>query len=399
MSVVSAIFFGLTPALQIARQRQHKTTARQILVTAQVAASCVLLIVAGLLVRASHHALYTNPGFGYERLISIDPQLAQHGYSAAAAKIYLVQMQARLLAVPGVRSVSLVLLPPLGHTVSRENRSVNGHALLMYPNWVEPGFFQTMQIPILLGRTFFPGEKNAVIVSQSFARQQWPGQNPLGKPLGDGKLKDKVVGVVGDAHLNALSDDDAIEQYWPATPEQMPSLVVIARMAGALDTLPNTARAISENLDPKLFPEIRQIKALYRENVQQVEQVASVVTIIGLVAVALATVGVVGLASFTVWQKTREIAIRVALGARRATILKMILQQFSYPVVVGLSVGTGVAAAASKILRRALYGISNLDPIGYSGAILLLLAILLFAALLPSLRALRVNIAKALHYE
>ncbi len=399
LTFLSVLFFGLTPALQIARQRQHKTTARQILVTAQLAASCVLLIVAGLLVRAAHHALESNPGFGYERLVSVDPQLGQHGYSAGAAKAYLDQMETRLLAVPGVRSVSLVLLPPLGHTVSRNRREVDGRTLMMYPNWVTPGFFRTMQIPILMGRTFYPGEKHAVIVSNSFARKQWPGQNPLGKSVGDGASKDTVVGVVGDAHLNALSDDDAVEQYWPAAREQMPGMVVMVRTAGGANRLPIIAKSISENLDPKLFPEIRQIRLLYRNNVLLVEQAATVVTLIGLVAVMLAGVGVFGLVSFTVRQKTREIAICIALGASRAKVLKMILSQFSWPVAVGLSVGTGFAAGTSGILRRALYGISNLDPIGYSAAIAALLAILVIAALLPARRALRVNVSRALHYE
>src|SRR3984957_9834809 len=167
ITFLSTLFFGLTPALQIARQRQHKTTARHILVGAQVAGSCVLLIVASLLVRATHHALFTEPGFGYERLVSIDAQLGQYGYSANAAKVYLDEMEVRLTAVPGVRSVSLVLLPPLGHSVSRETRNVNGESVMVYPNWVSPEFFQTMQIPMLLGRTFQSGDRNVVVVSQS----------------------------------------------------------------------------------------------------------------------------------------------------------------------------------------------------------------------------------------
>jgi len=399
MTFVSAIFFGLAPALQVARQRQHKTTARQILVAAQVAASCVLLIVSGLLVRAAHHALYTDPGFGYERLVSVDAQLGQHGYSAGAAQAYLDQMQARLLAVPGVRSVSLVALPPLGHTVSREDREIGGRKMMLYPNWVTPGFFQTMQIPMLLGRTFSPGDKNVVVVSQLFARTQWPGQNPLGKQVGDGERKDTVIGVVGDAHLNALSDDDATEQYWPAAQDQMPGMVLIVRMAGVVDSLPVAAKAISESIDPKLFPEIRRIKSLYRDNILQVERLAGVMTLIGLVAVILAGVGVIGLVTFTVAQKTKEIGIRIALGASRSDVLQAILQQFFWPVLVGLIVGAGSAAAASKVLRGALYGISNLDPAGYAGAIGVLLAFLAIAALLPARRALRINVAKALHYE
>ncbi len=399
LTFVSTIFFGLTPALQIARQRQHKTTARHILIATQIAGSCVLLIVAGLLVRAAHHALYTNPGFGYERLVSIDAQLGQHGYTAGAANTYLDRLQERISAVPKVRSVSLVLLPPLGHAVSREKREIDGRTIMLYPNWVSPRFFQTMQIPMLLGRTFHEGETNVVIVSNSFARRQWPGQSPLGKLIGDGKLKDRVVGVVGDAHVNALSDDDAVEQYWPPGPDQMPGMVVMARTAGSVESLPSIARSISESLDPKLFPEIRQIKSLYADNVRIIEMTAGAITLGGFVALVLAGVGLIGLVSFTVSQKTKEIAIRTALGATGRNVLSVLLRQFFWPICLGLLIGTAATAFSSQVLRRALFGISNLDPIGYMGAIGFLLTTLALATLLPARRALQLNVSKALRYE
>ena len=399
ITFVATVLFGFTPALQIARQRQHKTRARQILVGAQVAASCVLLIVASLLVRATQHALYTDPGFGYERLVSIDAQLRQHGYNAGAAKAYLDQVLARLTAVAGVRSVSLVLLPPLGHTVSREDREVDGKKVMLYPNWVSAGFFQTMQIPILLGRTFQAGEKNVVIVSDSFARREWPGQNPLGKLVDDGPVKEMVIGVAGDAHMNALSNDDAVEQYWPATPDQWPEMVVMVRMAGEVGGLPSAAKKICEGLDPKVFPEIREIKGLYAENVREIESVAGAVTLIGAVALVLAGVGLIGLVSLTVSQKTKEIAIRTALGASRKQVLRAILRQFVWPVSVGLLTGTGIACLSTQVLRRVLYGISNLDLIAYAWAVGLLLVGLGVATVLPARRALRLNVSRALHYE
>jgi predicted permease len=399
LTFVAALFFGLMPALQIARQRQHKSLARQILVGAQVAASCVLLIVAGLLVRATHHALYSDPGFGYQRLLTIDGHLGQHGYASAAAQSYLAQMQARLRAVPGVNSVALVKLPPLGHEVDRETTEINGHAVFMYPNWIEPGFFETMGIPVLVGRTFYPGEKKVVIVSQSFARQQWPGQNPVGQQMGDGPNKDTVVGVVGDARINALSDDDATEQYWPAQLDDMPGMVVIARTAGAPDSLAPVVKSISESLDPKLFPEIRQLKLLYLENVSGIEKTAMAVSLIGMVAVLVAGIGIIGLVAFTVSQRTKEIAIRIALGAKRVQVLTAVLRQFSWPVALGLVAGAGIAGAASKVLRRALYGVNNLDPLSYAGAVGVLALIILLAALLPARRALRLDLAKILHYE
>ena len=399
ITFVAALLFGLAPALQIAHQRQKKTTARQILLAAQVAASCVLLVVAALLLRAAQHALYTDPGFGYEQLLTIDPELGHHGYTPAAAKSYLGQMQIRLLASPGVRSVSMVLLPPLGHTVSNENREINGRQVLMYPNWVEPGFFNTMGIPLLLGRTFYPGEKNAVIVSQTMARRQWPGQNPLGQKLGDGDKKDTVIGVVGDAHINALSDDDAVEQYWSAQPENLPNMVLVARVSGQPGSLAPAAKAISESLDPKVFPEIRQLRLLYRENVKTIEQVAAIISLIGMVAVSLAGIGIIGLVAFSVSQRTKEIAIRIALGARPSAVLASVLRQFSWPVAIGLLAGGTFAALASRVLRIALYGVSNLDPASYAAALGMLIAMVLASSVLPARRALRLDLAKTLRYD
>jgi predicted permease len=399
ISVVAALFFGLTPALQIARQRQRKAIARQVLIGAQVAASSVLLIVAGLLVRASLHALYTDPGFGYEQLISVDPELGQHGYTPADAQAFLTQMQSRLLAVPGVKSVSLVKLPPLGHTISRMDTEIDGHSVAIYPNWVDSGFFRTMGIPLLLGRSFYAGERNAVIVSQSLARKQWPGQNPIGQKFKNGDDSFLVVGVAGNARVNAINDDDAVELYWPAQLADMADMVVMIKAAGEPGTLPPIVKSISASLDPKLFPETRQIKSLYHDNVLGVERVAMVVSLIGFVAVMVAGVGIIGLVSFSVSQRLKEIAIRLALGAKKVQVLVAVLHQFAWPIILGIVVGTGIAAAASKVLRRALYGVDNLDPASYIAAILVLLAIVGLAALLPTRRALHLDLAKILHYE
>jgi hypothetical protein len=351
-------------------------------------------------VRATQHALYTDPGFGYQQMLSIDPHLGRHGYAPAAAQAYFDQMQVRLRATPGVLSVSLVKLPPLGHEVDRETTEIAGHKVLIYPNWIEPGFFQTMNIPILLGRTFYPREKNAVIVSQSFALQQWPHQNPIGQRLGDDDAsKSIVVGVAGNAHINALSDDDATEQYWFAQPDDMPDMVVLARTAGAPDNLPSISKSISESLDPKIFPEIRQLKLLYHDNISGIEKAAMAVSLIGMIAVLVSGIGIIGLVAFTVSLRMKEIAIRIALGAKRAQVLSAVLRQFSWPVVLGLVAGTGIAAAASKVLRIALYGINNLDPLSYAGAIFVLISIITIAALLPARRALQMDLAKTLHYD
>lgn len=397
--LAAAAFFGLAPALQISRQRHHRTIIRQILVGCQIAASSVLLIVACLLVRATQHVLFADPGFGYEKTVSIDPQLDKHGYSEAAAKNYLEQFQNRVRSVPGVRAVALVQLPPMGHTVSRSDQIINGRKLAFYPNWVTPEYFETMQIPILLGRTFHPGEKNVALVSRTFAHLVWGNQNPIGQIIPDDDSKSVVIGVVGDAHVNALNDDDAVEGYWPAQPDNRAAMAVVARTAGPVSAILPEIRSIGEALDPKVLAEIRPLKQLYNAISLQIEQIAATVSLVGGVAVVLAAIGILGLVAFTMAQRTREIAIRLALGAPKSRLCAALLKQFTWPVITGLCVGVSLAMAGSQLLRAFLYGVSNLDPLGYAAGVILLLAVIAVAGLIPARRAMGLNVARALHHE
>ncbi|MFC5863491.1 ADOP family duplicated permease [Acidicapsa dinghuensis] len=398
-TVVASVSFGFMPAIQIARQKQHKTIARQILVGIQIAGSSVLMIIASLMMRAALHALYTDPGFGYEQIVSVDPHLSRHGYSNSSSQAYLAEMESRLRATPGVLSVSLVKMPPLGHVTDRETTEINNRKVMIYPNWIAPEFFQTMGIPMQLGRTFHPGEKNVVIVSQSFAREQWPGQNPLGQTVGDDPDKSTVIGVAGDAHINALNDDDAVEQYWPMQPGDMPDMVIILRAAGSPGSLTPTIKSIAGNLDQSVFPEIRQLKALYLQNVNGIEKVAGIISLVGMVAIAISAVGIIGLVAFVVTQRTKEIAIRIALGARPGAVLSAVLHQFLWPVAIGIFAGITLAAFGSKLLRMVLFGIDNLDPLSYITAIALIGIMIALAMLLPAARALRLQLATILRYE
>jgi predicted permease len=396
MALAAAIFFGLAPAWQIAWRRHRKTRARQVLVGAQIAASCVLLIVAGLLVRAVHHVMFTDPGFGYEQVLSIDPEMRSHGYTPVAAQSFLNELQSRLRAQPGVTSVSLVKLSLLGHSISRTGTDIGGHPVDVYPNWVTPEFFQTMGIPLLRGRTLLPGEKNAVIVSESLARQQWPGEDPLGKQFWQ---KDTVVGIAGNAHVNAMNDGDTVEVYWAAQPEDMAEMTLLVKTAGAPDGLPPKVKSITESIDPKLFPEIWLLKSAVHQNVQNFELAAAAVSVLGMAAVLLAAIGLLGLVAYSVSERTKEIAIRIALGAKPAHVLSAILRHFIWPIALGLLAGTGGAAVLSQILRKVLFGVSNLDPLSYVAAIAVLLAIAAVAALLPARGALRVDPTRALHCD
>ena len=159
-------------------------------------------------------------------------------------------------------------------------------------------------------------------------------------------------------------------------------------------------KSISESLDSKLFPEIRQLKTLCRDNVSGVEKVAAVVTLIGLVAVSLAGVGIISLVAFTISQRSKEIAIRLALGSPAIPAARIRrLRQYAWPVFLGAAGGLGLAAAFSRLLRFGLYGVNNLDPLSYVSAIAVLLAMVAFAAFLPARRALKLDVARALHQE
>jgi predicted permease len=396
MAVAAAVFFGLAQPPQISRRRRSKAIARQMLVGAQVAASCVLLIVAGLLVRATQHVMSTNPGFGYEKVLSIDPELASHGYSPIAAQAYMNELKDRLRAKPGVKSVSLSRMPPLGNVVSYMAIDIGGRPVNVYPNWVDPEFFQTMEIPLLRGRNLLAGEANAVIVSESLARKQWPGEDPIGRRLWQ---KDTVVGVAGNARLNAMNDGDTAEIYCAAQVADMPAMTLLVKAEGAAESLPPTVKSIAENIDPKVFPYIRLLKREFHRNVHQVEQAAMAVSLLGMSAVLLAGLGILGLVAYAVSERRKEIAIRIALGAQPAQVLSAVLRQFVWPVALGLMVGLAGAAALSQVLRRVLFGVSNLDPAGYIGGIGVLIAITTVAALLPGRRALHVDPIRALHCE
>jgi predicted permease len=398
MGFVAAILFGLLPTLQMIRRKKNRSLWHQFVVCAQVGASCVLLILAGLLVRATLHTLYSDPGFGYEQVLSIDPGMSGHGFASAQAQTYLDQLQDRLRTVPGVTFVSIARTPPLVNTmVMMTSIDVAGHRIIIYPNWVSPEFFQTMQIPLLRGRSFREGEKNAVILSESLARKRWPSEDPIGKQWE--KSKNVVIGVVGNTRAMELNNTDATEIYYPPNGDDSPAMSVLVRVAGDPSTLTPTIKALAGSIDTGLYPTITPLTAGFRKSVSQVELIATIVSLLGSIAIFLAVVGLLGLVSYAVSQRTKEIAIRLALGANRAEIFSAVLRRFAWPVLVGLIAGVTTTAGLAQVLRRVLYGVSGLDPISYMGAMAVLIAILTAAAVLPVSRAFQLDIARTLHFE
>jgi ABC-type antimicrobial peptide transport system permease subunit len=231
-----------------------------------------------------------------------------------------------------------------------------------------------------------------MIASESLGRSLWPGQDPLGKQFD----RRTVVGIAGSARQLALQDPDAVEGYFPVEVEHLPSMTVLVKTMGPVeDVLPSVA-SVARTLDPQLFPEARLLKTSYREKLRETEISALAVSLLGFSALLLACLGIVGLVAYSVAQRTKEIGIRMALGATASHVLSVVLRQLSRPIAGGLIVGVGAAGALSQILRRELYGVSNLDPTAYLAAVTVFVATATLAALWPARRALQVDPLRAL---
>jgi ABC-type antimicrobial peptide transport system permease subunit len=255
-----------------------------------------------------------------------------------------------------------------------------------------------MNIPLLRGRNLVRGETHAIIISESMARVAWPGQDALGGKFTMGEDY-VVVGIAGSARIVKLEDSDSVEVYLLMETADLPLAFVLVKTSGAPEDLARSAVLTAKGLDADTFPEIQLLKSEFRRKLRTAESSALVVSLLGSIAHLLACLGIVGVVAYAVSQRTKEIGIRMALGARPSHVLAIVLRQFSLPVTAGLVVGVGGAAALSQLLRRELYGISNLDPVTYLAAIGLFVVTVALAALLPARRALRVDPMRALRYD
>ena len=225
---LACMLAGLPPARQLARQKHHSTRARTLFMALQVVASCVLLVVSALLVRAMQIALNTDPGFDYRHTITIDPALYAHAFQPAAAKQYLERLEDRVRQVPGVESVTLVLNPPMGNRASIQRMS-GAVRFDVYLNQVRPEYFRTLGVPLLRGRDFTKDDHDVVVVSESYARRIWPGKDALQQLYELGKQKMPVIGIAGNAHSVGMRNGLSAEMYTPIKDEYIKEAAVLLR--------------------------------------------------------------------------------------------------------------------------------------------------------------------------
>jgi predicted permease len=399
---LASLLFGLAPAMHVTNPKVHTSSHRfrHALIVAQVAASCVLLIVAGLLVRGVNHVLTASPGFEYEHVVTIEPRLSLHGYGETAARAYIETLASRLKNVAGVESVSVTATPPLGNRASHFGLERPGQpSIEVSSHRVDTDFFSTMRIPLLAGRNFHPSEKNVAIVSESLARLRWPKENPVGQKLEIDGAANIVVGLVASARLVEPENSDAVELYRPIDASDLPGSAVLVRMAGPPEGFAPFVIAIAKDIDSGFTPEVETMKRSFVRKLESTQKIATSASVLGGVALLLACLGIAGTVAYAVSQRTKEIGIRMALGAAPRNVASSMLRKFVWPVAAGLAIGAGGAMAISQYLRNQLYGLSNLDPVSYVAALSLFAAAALLAAYFPMRRALRVDPLSALRAD
>jgi putative ABC transport system permease protein len=428
ISVATGIFFGLAPALSSAKLDLNEAlkgtaktaTARSGLrgafVVSQLALTLVLLIGAGLMTRSFIRLVNVKLGFNPKNVITMRVELPRSRYSKGdQRKQFFGQLLERAKSIPGVEAAGAISQLPLSgysmmgrFAIEGQPAPEPGKTKPLPIGIVTPEYFQAMQIPLVHGRLFNERDVDKMpevaIVNEAMARRFWPGENPIGKKIGalcdGGAVCRTVVGVVGDIRHEGLANEAQPEIYAPHEQVALPGMSLVLRSAGDPIALVPTIRAQVRALD-KDQP-VALVQTLEEHISQSVLQPRLMMTLLsgfaGL-ALVLAAVGVYAMMSYSVSQRRGEIGIRVALGAMKADILRLVVGQAAVLVAVALAIGLGLAFGATRLLSSLLYQVGIWDPLTFAAIAVLLAAVSVFAAWLPARRASKISPMIALRSE
>ena len=397
-TMLAALVFGLPPAFRLSSLVPRAGRARTIFLGAQVAVSCLLLVVSSLLVNSRQRLGATDPGFDYRHLVWIAPGLNAHGYGEPAAQAYLDQLRARIAAWPGVKATSQVWLGPWSDLHMGANWMGHQYA----GNRVDPQFLDTMGMHLVRGRNFGPREDTVAIISEATARVLWPDQDALGKSLPWDPPGQTVIGVVRNASTAYVGNPQPLEFYLQPSPSDAPESVLLVRVSDSPRDFARRLQETARGLDERLQPTVQVVTDTYDRELQRAAAALAVIGILGTVAILLSIIGLAGLAGYTVAQRTREIGVRIALGARGSHVARAILAPMSRPIVIGFVCGALGGSAVASLLRSGIPTMSGLnvfDPLPYVIAMAFFAAVVALSILAPIRRATGINPSQALQHE
>jgi predicted permease len=438
ISVFAGVLFGLAPALESSRSavasalKANAATApirsrrlRNFLIATQVAVSAVLVIAGSTLIHSAIRALRMDTGYDAAHVIDLGLQFPESAEYTADHKTALIRdLRGRLAAMPGVLDVTSARAPDDSEfrsaavSLNAEKPSPQNMKAYLFYTWIQPNYFQTLGIPMLLGHGFTAQAGQAepsIVVSESAANKLWPGQNPIGRtlrigtdgffhnagePLPDGPVW-RVIGVARDTRGVLLDGSDSAQIYLPLSDRYLQNYPLLVRTRSDAAQLISALGPVLGSVDPNLAARSSTLEQMLRETEPFLASTlaAAIASTTGILGLLLAAIGIYGTVSYIVVLRTREVGVRVALGAKKRDILALILSESTRPVFAGLSAGVVLASGVAYLLRHVLYGIHTIDGISFGGVSLLFLAVAALAALIPSQRALRVEPVAALRCE
>jgi putative ABC transport system permease protein len=430
VSLLTGILFGLAPAFAASRvdlnaslKEGGRSVAgglrplqlRSLLVTCEVALAVVLLAGAGLMIRSFLLLSHVETGVNTSNVLALDFSLIASRYAQPHVRASFLQQAAeRVRALPGVKSASWVADLPLS-----DNTDTLGFSILGRPdpapgtrrearfNVVGPGYLQTLGIPLLRGRGFTERDTEAtpgvVLLNQAMVRRFWPDEDPLGKQITtDGKTFYSIVGVVGNVHQLGQASETSPEFYlsYLQDPVDWSWRTLVVRTAGdPLKEVGLVEQAVwSVNKDQPVSG-IRTMARVLAESVAEPRVYTLLMGVFAALALGLASVGIYGVVSYSVSQRTHEVGVRLALGAERVDVLRMVIGQGMLPTGIGLAIGLAGALALTRFLASFLYSVRPSDPVTFAVVALALAGVALLAAYIPARRATRVDPMVALRYE
>ncbi len=395
LAVFSTVLFGLAPALNAVRRGRHTSRSRRVLLAVQVAASFVLVCGAGLMARGAQRLTESGSRLDFEEIVVVNPNLVDGNLSPAAARKAFLGLANQLRQVPGVRGVTYASGMPL-FGVRVENAP--GLPQTFWES-VDPTYFALMGVPLTRGRNFEPNEPRAnIIVSESAARFRWPGEDPLNKIWDAAGTGRTVIGVAADTDATAFRNPGAIEAYAPLPDTAVATAQLIVRTAGNPAPHLNDIRAAATL--PGLTPSVRLLQDSVEGMIEHAGMATGLLTALGGVAAFLAAIGVFGLVAFAVTERTREIGVRIALGAGALDIVAALFASYVLPLAAGAAAGFALEVAGERAMQaQIMLGLVPFDVAGYLLGLGAFAVIVAAAVAIPVRRALRIDPAKALRWE